>query len=117
VARIVATRRISDSPPTLVTLGCATSTAPASTRARNPNAVDSFSPPAIGTEVAARTRASPAKSSGGHTGSSSQRRPSGSSRRAIAMASSTDQGQFVSSMSATSSPTASRATATDATSV
>ena len=62
-----------------------------------------------------RTSASPATFSGGNTGSSSQRRPSGASRRAISIASTTVHGQFVSSMIRAPVPATSRAAFTSGT--
>ena len=52
-------RRISEMPPILVTLGCATSSAPSSNARRNSINPAAFSPAAI-TAPAARTFASPA---------------------------------------------------------
>jgi hypothetical protein len=58
-AASVAIFRASPSPPTFVGLGCRMSAAPARSISRNPNAVASFSPAAIGVSSAAATRASP----------------------------------------------------------
>ncbi len=67
---------------------------------------------------AARTRARPAKSSGGQTGSSSQVKVARArSARAIAVASATVQGQFVSTISRGPAPIASRTARTIGTSI
>jgi hypothetical protein len=50
---------ISEMPPTLVMLGCRIWPARWAMISRNPNAVDSFSPSAIGVSVDAATRARP----------------------------------------------------------
>jgi hypothetical protein len=50
---------VSEMPPTFVMLGCGVWAARWGMISRNPNAVDSFSPSAIGVSVDAATRARP----------------------------------------------------------
>src|SRR5215218_7838080 len=64
-------------PPTLMTLGRRMSAAPFAMISRKPNAVDSFSPSAIGIGAARRSSARASYSSGGQIGSSNQARPEG----------------------------------------
>ncbi|MNP32484.1 hypothetical protein D3C76_1256670 [compost metagenome] len=89
-------------PPTLVTLGCTISTAPAWKAWANWNEVVQFSPAAIGSEP--RRLDSAAKSSGGYTGSSTQVRLRASRRSRLRSTNSTDQAQFTSTQIFLSGP-------------